>query len=266
MDTRVLQFNSFTPTLHHKPGPITDPAINRLPTPFHAVIIGASRGIGEGIVTSYAKAGASVLILAARSVDRLNSVADIVRSISPSTKVYVHACDIASATSVKELAEFAKSVLPSARLDVVVVNSGASGPTELKITDGDAEKGDWEHVLKVNTLGTYYAAHYFVPILLASPEGSAKSFLCVGSLAATVRSGITANSKYCVSKMAQVRIAEHLAEQFGEEGLLSVVIHPGGVNTDMAKASAPPEILPCQLMNMAVYLAILILTTFALRP
>ncbi|KAI0076873.1 NAD(P)-binding protein [Panus rudis PR-1116 ss-1] len=242
-DPRILPINFFTPTIHNKPNAIIDPANNRLSTPFHVCIIGASRGIGAGVATSYAKAGASVLVLAARNVDKLNSVAATVRSISPSTTVHVHPCDIASATSVKELAEFSKSVLPSSRLDVVVVNSGVTGIVESKITDGDAENGDWDEVFKINTLGTYYAAHYFVPILLASPEGSAKAFIGVGSFAAAIRRGMGANSKYCISKLAQARVIEHLAEQFGDQGLLSVTIHPGGVNTDMAKAAAPPEVL-----------------------
>ncbi|KAI0076865.1 NAD(P)-binding protein [Panus rudis PR-1116 ss-1] len=242
MDARFLRAHLFTDTLHQKPGPVIDPANNRLPTPLHACIIGASKGIGAGIATAYAKAGVSVLILAARDVEKLNSVAATIRSISPSTTVHFHACDIASATSVKELAEFSNSVLPSSRLDVLIVNSGISGPREPKITDGDAEKGIWEEVFKVNTLGTYYAAHYFVPILLASPEGSAKSFLAVGSLATTITRGIGANPKYATSKIAQARILEHLAEQFGEEGLLAVTIHPGGVQTDMSKG-ASAEIL-----------------------
>ncbi|KAI0076875.1 putative short-chain dehydrogenases/reductase [Panus rudis PR-1116 ss-1] len=240
LDPRFLPVHFFTPIIHQKPSPVIDPASNRLPTPFHVCIIGASRGIGAGIATAYAKAGASVLVLAARNIDKLNVIAAEVRAISPlSTTVHIHACDIASATSVKELAEFSKSVLPSSRLDVVVVNSGVTGTVELKITDGDAEQGDWEEVFKTNTLGAYYAAHYFVPILLASPEGSAKSFLAVGTLTSLLTKGVGANPKYGTSKMAQARIVEHVSEQFGEEGLLSVTVHPGGVQTDMSKHASP---------------------------
>jgi len=64
--------------------------------------------------------------------------------------------------------------------------------------------------------------------------------LAVGSIAAGIRRGVIANSKYCISKMAQVRIIEHIAEQFGEQGLLSIAVHPGAVGTKMAE-SAPLE-------------------------
>ncbi|KAI0076874.1 NAD(P)-binding protein [Panus rudis PR-1116 ss-1] len=260
LDQRIIPAQFFTPTIHNKPDQVIDPANNRLPTPLHVCIIGASRGIGAGVATAYAKAGASVLILAARTIEKLNAVAAEVRSISPSTTVHVHACDIASATSVKELAEFSKSVLPSSRLDVVVVNSGVAGHPELNIADGDPEKGGWEEAFKVNTLGTYYAAHYFVPILLASPEGSAKAFLAVGTLATLLRRGTAVNPKYAISKMAQARIVEYLSEQFGEEGLLSVALHPGAVQTDMAQG-APPEVLKCE--SKSLYLSLLrSLTTF----
>ncbi|KAI0121332.1 hypothetical protein BJ170DRAFT_644519 [Xylariales sp. AK1849] len=63
-----------------------------------------------------------------------------------------------------------------------------------------------------------HATHYFVPLLLASPPSSASAFVVVGSIAGAITKGIIANSKYCISKMAQILIMEHLASQFKERG------------------------------------------------
>lgn len=88
-------------------------------------------------------------------------------------------------------------------------------------------------------------AHYFVPVLLASPAGGAKVFAVVGTIGACIRRGIVANSKYCIIKMAQVRIVEHVAEQYSEEGVLAIAVHPGAVDSEMARGS-PKEFRKCK--------------------
>jgi NAD(P)-dependent dehydrogenase (short-subunit alcohol dehydrogenase family) len=244
-DPRVYNLDHFTVGQHSKPGPALSPSTNRLPKPYHVCVIGASGGIGAGAAISYVRAGCTALVLASRDAVAMASVEETIRSISPSTAVYVQVCDLASATSVRDLASFVTEKLEK-RLDVLVVGSGYSGTVELKITDGSPEDGQWAEAFSVNALGTYHAAHYFVPLLLGSPPGSAKSFIVVGSIAGSITKGIIANSKYCISKMAQTRIMEHLSNQFGDEGLLAVTVHPGSVSTRMALTTAPEEFLKCK--------------------
>lgn len=47
-----------------------------------------------------------------------------------------------------------------------------------------------------------------------------------------VRGPIT-NPKYCVSKLAQMRLLEMIHEQYHGEGLASYALHPGAVETEM---------------------------------
>ncbi|EOD53135.1 putative short-chain dehydrogenases protein [Neofusicoccum parvum UCRNP2] len=241
-DPRVSAIDNFTPTIHHAPGTTLRAAITSpLPTPYTVCIIGASRGIGAGVALSYARAGATTLLLAARNTTQLADVAAQINAIAPSCAVHTVACDISSPTSVRGLAAHAATRL-RAHLDAVVVNSGYSGHVELELTRGDAAAdGQWAQAFAVNALGTYHAAHYLVPLLLGAPEGAGRAFVVVGSIASCIRTGAIANSKYCVSKMAQVRIVEHVAEQFGARGLLAVAVHPGAVETEMAMESAPEE-------------------------
>lgn len=218
-DPRVANVDNFTKTAHSKPTATTDTTKVRLPSPYVVCVIGASRGIGEGIALSYAKAGATGIVLAARSITQLQTVAEIIKQIDPTIRILIHDCDITSSSSVQKLAQDVEKQF--GRLDVLVVNSGYSGQVELKITEGDPNDGQWRQAFDVNAIGTYHSAHYFIPLLLSSENG-AKAFLAVGSIAACIRRGIIANSKYCISKMAQARIVEHIAEQFGDEGLLAV--------------------------------------------
>jgi NAD(P)-dependent dehydrogenase (short-subunit alcohol dehydrogenase family) len=239
-DPAVSSVDQFTPTRHSKPSPTIDPSNVHLPSPFIVCIIGASRGIGEGVALSYAKAGASGIVLAARSAGQLQNVAQNIATINSSIETRTFNCDITSSSSVESLAKSVEKEF--GRLDVLVINSGFSGPVELKITEGDPN--DWQQAFDVNAIGTYLAAHYFIPALLSSPNG-AKAFIAVGSIASCIRRGIIANSKYCISKLAQARIIEHIAEQFGQEGLLSIAVHPGAVATKMAD-SAPAEFKKCE--------------------
>jgi hypothetical protein len=78
----------FTATLHTEPNEVLDPSKVSLPKPFVVCVVGASRGmlssgasrkdlakthsrysgIGAGVAFSYAKAGASCIVLASRRI------------------------------------------------------------------------------------------------------------------------------------------------------------------------------------------------------
>ncbi|KAB2568759.1 Dehydrogenase/reductase SDR family member 1, partial [Lasiodiplodia theobromae] len=266
-DPRVSAIDNFTHTTHSTPNSTLRASLSFPRTSFTVAILGASRGIGAGIALSYARAGATTLILAARNTTQLGTVAARVREVNPHCAVCVRACDVASPTSVRALARFVEDEAlggddstegeggtkagggttgegkKKKALDVLVLNAGYSGHVELEVTDGDAaaeDGGEWAQAFAVNALGTYHAAHYFVPLLLRGAQGGG-AFCVVGSIAGCIRRGIIANSKYCISKMAQVRIVEHVAEQFGGKGLLAVAVHPGAVETTMAMETAPEE-------------------------
>jgi NAD(P)-dependent dehydrogenase (short-subunit alcohol dehydrogenase family) len=228
--------STFTPTSHSTVNATIDPTKATLPKPFVVCIIGASRGIGASIATAYTKAGATSLVLAARRISGLETTASECRAINPSVEIEIVPCDITSASSVEALASKTKERFN--RLDVAVVNSGYSGPVVLKVTETDAET--FQNASNVNYIGTFLCAKYLIPILLSTPKG-AKSFIGVSSFAALIVRGPIANSQYCVSKMAQLKLLEHIHEEFHSEGLASYAIHPGAVMSEMADESAPEE-------------------------
>lgn len=45
--------------------------------------------------------------------------------------------------------------------------------------------------------------------------------------------GAVCNPKYCVSKLAQMRLLEMIHEQYHGEGLAAYALHPGAVQTEM---------------------------------
>lgn len=246
-----------TPIQQHEVTPATDPSKVKLPPGFTVCVLGASRGIGAAVAYAYAQAGASTIVIAARSVGSLESVAAKCKDIQPTIKVHCEYCDITQNDSVAALAQRIADV--TQQLDVVVVNSGFSGPVVLKVTEGDP--ADWKSCFDINTLGTYLAAHHLLPILLRS-EG-ARSFLVVSTAGVTITEGPIANPGYCISKLAQLRLVEMIAKQYEDQELLAVGIHPGAVATEMSK-DAPEVFKKCKQLTALMPTRVYVLT--ALRP
>ncbi|GAB7354183.1 hypothetical protein MBLNU459_g4736t1 [Dothideomycetes sp. NU459] len=259
-DWGTVGIEAFTPTNHDKPYPAIDPNRVRLPSSSIVCVLGASRGIGAGVAYSYARAGAGALILSSRSSSSLHDVATQCRELSPlgkAVRVDVVECDISSTASVRQLADTIKARFGG--LDVVVVNAGWSGVVTLDVTLGDPD--EFRQVTDVNYVGTYLAAHFLLPLLLPSPtpppppppppppssssdsceNGMQKAFLAVGSLASFLIRGPIANTQYCVSKLAQLKLIEHVHEQYAAQGILAAAIHPGAVLSQMAIDTAPED-------------------------
>ena len=240
--SNAQQCRTFVPTLHTEPYPAIDPFLANLPTPYVACIIGGRGAAGGGLARSYARAGASGIILAARTLPAVEETAAEARAINPNAKVIVAKCDIASDSDVKSLVEIVNSEF-GGHLDVVVVNSGYSGPM---IADVVREQpSDIQTSFNINTIGPFLAAHHLLPLLLATPNG-AKSFVTINSMAAPTVSGPGGHASYCVSKAAQARLVEMIYEQYGETGLFCASVHPGGMRSEFVQ-DLPKEILPCTL-------------------
>ena len=231
--------STFTETSHAEIHPSIDPTLLTLPQPFVVCVVGASRGIGAGIAHAYTKASATGLVLASRRVSGLEETASACKEINPEIDVEIVECDITSAASVAALAE--KTRARFGRLDVVVVNSGLSGPVVLKLTDTDP--ATFQQTIDVNYVGLFHCAKFLIPILLESENG-AKNLITVSSFASLIVRGPIANAQYCVSKLAQLKLMEHVHEQYREEGLLSWSVHPGAVDSEMARESCPEVFRP----------------------
>ncbi|KAK6369333.1 hypothetical protein LTS17_009675 [Exophiala oligosperma] len=248
-DVRLTALNDFTTTIHQSVPPDLNPDKVVLPVGFTVCVMGASRGIGEHIAYAYARAGASRIVISSRSERDLETVARKISELNRDVQVDVVECDVSKSESVAALAEYVRTRC-GRRLDVLVFNAGYAGPVTTRMDRGEPE---WvRRAFEVNAMGTYLAAHHLVPVLLESssspppppPNKAPKGFIAVGSFAGCIRRGPIANTGYTVSKMAQIRLVEYLDEQFGRDGLVSLVLHPGAVATKMAEGNTPEEFLP----------------------
>ena len=91
------------------------------------LITGASRGIGAQIALQYARAGAS-LALVARSQATLDESKDAILRERPSAKIFTFSADVCDVARAEEVV--AATVAHFGRLDILVANAGTIRPMD----------------------------------------------------------------------------------------------------------------------------------------
>jgi len=181
-----------------------------------AVVTGAGRGIGRVIAGTLAREGAHV-VLAARSVDKLEQTREIVESHGRVGLVVP--TDLGDRDQVTALARAAHERFGA--VDVLVNNSGVGGPSApLWEVDPD----DWEATLAVNVTGTFLACRAFLPAMV---ERGAGNVVVVGSFSG--KRPLLNRSAYTTSKMALVGMVRTLAVEAGQHGVRVNLVSPGAV-------------------------------------
>ncbi|THH10725.1 hypothetical protein EW146_g8284 [Bondarzewia mesenterica] len=190
------------------------------------LVTGASRGIGEEIAVTYARAGASVVLLARRP-QGLDEVKAAIERRVPGAQVLTVPTDV---TRSKEVGEAVKAAVDRfGRIDVCVANAGTASPWDRPFAERDAD--EWWGVMEVNFRGVYNIAHFATPHL-AKTKGY---LLAVSSTAAQSR--IPYSSAYSVSKHATGRFLEFVQLEYPDVKVFSV--HPGTIKTDMVMDNNP---------------------------
>ncbi|KAI1807250.1 NAD(P)-binding protein [Daldinia bambusicola] len=215
----------------------TYPAIDPTKADFSGkavLITGASRGLGRAIAISYAKAGASMIAVGARSdlsatVDEVKAAAQ--KAKKPEPKVLTLQLDVADPKNVDEAATKVKESF--GRLDVVINNAGIFDAA--KILDMDPE--GWWNVWRVNVMGPFNTTRSFLPLL---SQSSIRTIVTLSSVGAhLVRPGLSA---YQSSKLAVLRLSEFISAEYGDRGIVAYAIHPGNIVTDMVAGVMTPEL------------------------
>lgn len=196
-----------------------------------ACVTGASSGLGVTFANALADAGANV-VLAARRVDALQSVADDIASRGGSAMV--HACDVTDEAQVDALV--AAAVERFGRLDVMVANAGAV--PEAAAVPEKIPGALFRQAVDVNLTGTFLTAAAAARHMLAAGGGSIIMLASVAGLAGHFNIPIG----YATSKAATVHMAKYLGLQWADRGVRVNAIGPGWFPTEMTEQAlaVPP--------------------------
>ncbi|WP_312166926.1 3-oxoacyl-ACP reductase family protein [Phenylobacterium sp.] len=190
----------------------------------HALVTGASRGIGAAIALRLAREGADVAITYERSADRAQALVEQIEALG--RKGLAIQADSADPAAVKAAVDRAAAELGG--LDILVNNAGiarGTGPVEGWTLE------DIDQLLAVNVRGVIVASQAAAAHL---PRGG--RIINIGSnLAELVPfAGITL---YSMTKSALVSFTKGLARDLGPQGITVNLVHPGSTDTDMNPAS-----------------------------
>lgn len=227
---------NFTKTYHTKAEGLTDPSNIKLQTPFVVLITGAGKGLGLHITLSYAKAGASGIIICSRTGSDLESLSKQVKVLNPNCTILARVCDT---TRDEDLAQLAIDVKDKfGRLDVAIANAGVISKyiydddgTNRRLPQGILQDPDFERVVEINLIGSYRVAKHFTPLLISSKDGP-QTYIVITSMASHNTSSAFTPIAYNVTKSALNRLVESIhVDHHQKDGINAFSLHPGAVVT-----------------------------------
>lgn len=188
------------------------------------LITGASSGIGKSCALLLAKEGYRIL-MCARRIQRLESLAQDIKSINPDAEVYSFELDVRQAEEVQQklndLPENWKNI------DILINNAGLSQGLD-GIDEGDI--GDWDRMIDTNIKGLLYVTRATTPYLLKSDNAH---IINLGSIAG--KEVYPNGNVYCATKHAVDALNKAMRIDLLEKGIRVTAINPGMVETEFSE-------------------------------
>jgi len=183
-----------------------------------ALITGAGSGIGAACAQRLAAEGAKVAVVDINGKDAEKTAARI-RDAGGEAMPLV--ADVTQCGQVE--AAFAEALRQYGRLDVVLANAGV---TPCLVPVGDCPEESWRRVLDVNLTGVFLCMKAALPTMRKQKKGV---LLATASMAGLTSS--PAGIEYNVSKTGVIMLMRHIAHVYGPDGIRSIAICPGWVDT-----------------------------------
>jgi 3-oxoacyl-[acyl-carrier protein] reductase len=185
-----------------------------------ALITGAGRGIGRAAAIALAQEGVHIGLLG-KTMANLEKVTAELEQYG--VTVSGAAADVGDRQSVESAVEHITSELGS--IDILMNNAGTAkfgGFLEL-----DPE--EWEQIIQVNLLGTYYVTRAVLPGMIEKKSGD---ILNISSTAG--QKGAPVTSAYSASKFGVLGLTESLLMEVRKHNIRVTAMTPSTVATDLA--------------------------------
>lgn len=181
------------------------------------LVTGANRGQGKAIAEHLTTLGATVGV-AARNYNEAERVAEMIGE-----RAFPVQLDITKESEWQSAVE--TMVNKFGKLDVLVNNAGALTRKSFRETTFD----DFQQLINVNQLGVFLGMQAVLPQMEKQRKGS-----IVNNISISAFSPIAKSAAYAATKASVVAMSKVAAIELGSLGIRVNMVHPGGIETDMA--------------------------------
>jgi 3-oxoacyl-[acyl-carrier protein] reductase len=199
-----------------------------------ALVTGSSRGIGAGVLSAFAKAGATCVLHFWDDPDGANrkdadALATQLRALPNKPTVHVFAADVRAATEIEALMKQVKEKCGG--LDILVNNAGIIRDRTLKKMTLD----EWHAVIQTNLDGVFHCCKYGIEIL--RDGGRIVSMASVAGLV-----GFHGQTNYAAAKAGVIGLTRVLGKELARRQITANAIAPGVIQTPML-GEVKPEVM-----------------------
>ncbi|MCR5355795.1 MAG: SDR family NAD(P)-dependent oxidoreductase [Lachnospiraceae bacterium] len=183
----------------------------------HALITGASRGIGRAIAAEFAKAGYDLTITCVQSEYKLNELAsDLSSRFDITCKTFIG--DISDPSAVERLFKGVKDI------DVLINNAGISYTGLLH----EMSYEDWSRVINTNLSSAFFCSKLAIPHMLKKKSGKIINVSSVWG-----DHGASTEVAYSASKGGLNAFTKALARELAPSNIQVNAVACGMIDTDM---------------------------------
>ena len=192
-----------------------------------AIVTGAASGIGLGIATALAEAGANVVMADIQK----DAVEEAAHGLSGTNKrVMPVRIDVTQEQYVLDaLAEAERNF---GKLHIACNNAGVPMHGTRLI---DVQRGDWDFVIGVNIWGVIHGIRHFLPAILK--HGEEGHIVNTASVAGFQNRRGTGQGPYSMSKFAVLSLSEALEHELEGTNVGVSVLCPGPIATNIARGA-----------------------------
>ena len=185
-----------------------------------ALVTGAGKGIGRAVAVALAAEGVNVGLLARTDSDLKSVAAELA---THGVKTHSVVADIADRAAVEAAVAQVQQALGS--IDILINNAGIGSFAKFL----DMEPAQWEHIIQVNLLGTYYVTRAALPGMIARQTGD-----IINISSTSGQRAAAGTSAYSASKFAVLGLTEALMQEVRKHNIRVSALTPSTVATPLA--------------------------------
>ncbi len=186
-----------------------------------AIVTGGNGGIGLGMATGLAQAGAAI-VMAARDQKKSAEAAEELQKLG--ARVATVEVDVQDQDSVKRMVQAALDRFQ--RVDILVANAGIN----IRKPPQDVTPEEWQSVLDVNLNGPFFCAQAVYPAMKAQGGGK---IITIGSMTSIF--GVPFAPAYSATKGGVVQLTRSLATAWAQDNIQVNCILPGWIDTNLTR-------------------------------